>query len=177
MTHAFGERHALDPRTCVAYLALGGNIGNARATIGRALALLGDDALHVAARSSDYRTPAWGKIDQPDFINACARVHTRYSPHELLSRCLGVEAQLGRVRAERWGPRTIDIDVLTFDHRSLADEDLTLPHPALFERAFVLVPLAELAPDLVIAGVPIAAALERVDRTGIERLETDTSLP
>lgn len=161
----------------VAYLGLGGNIGDVRSAIRRALAALEDDKLRVSDRSSDYRTPAWGNVDQPDFINACARVRTSYSPHELLARCLAVERENGRVRGERWGPRTIEIDVLLFDDVSFSDAQLTLPHPALLERGFVLVPLAELAPDLMVAGLPIAEAVRRVDRQGIQRLAPDTTLP
>lgn len=164
-----GER----PRSEVeAYLALGGNVGDVRASIRRALSALAESALRVIQRSSDYRTPAWGKVDQPAFINACAYVRTTLTPHELLSRCLQVEQQLGRVRGERWGPRTIDIDLLAYDALTIGDSDLTLPHPELLNRAFVLVPLAEIAPALVIAGTRIDDALERVDTTGIERLPT-----
>ncbi len=158
-----------------AYLAFGGNIGDVRETIRGALAALEDTSLFVTRRSSDYRTPAWGNEDQPAFINACALVHTTLTPHALLSRCLQVEQRFGRVRGERWGPRTIDIDVLAYDSVTLSDDRLTLPHPQLFNRAFVLAPLAEIAPQLEIAGTRILDALERVDRAGIERLPTNRS--
>ncbi len=158
-----------------AYLAFGGNLGDVRKTIRLALSALEDQSLRVMRLSSDYRTPAWGKEDQPAFINACALVFTTLTPHDLLSRCLQVERHLGRVRGARWGPRTIDIDVLAYDSMTRSDSTLTLPHPELFNRAFVLAPLAEIAPALEIAGMRIEDALERVDREGIERLPTDRS--
>ncbi len=119
------------------------------------MAMLCDGAaVRLLARSSDYRTPPWGVTDQPPFINAVIAVATSLGPHELFSRALAVERALGRDRRRerRWGPRTIDLDLLAYDDLELNDADLTLPHPRLFERAFVLVPLAEIAPDRVIAG-------------------------
>lgn len=156
-----------------AFLALGGNLGDVRATFAQALAMLsGDGAVRVTARSSDYRTPPWGVTDQPAFINAAVAATTSLSPHELLSRALAVEHALGRDRPHehRWGPRTIDIDILAYDDIGLHDADLTLPHPRLFERAFVLLPLAEIAPDRLIAGVRVRDALARLDTSGIEKL-------
>jgi len=100
-----------------------------------------------------------------------AIVRTRLSAHELLDLCLAVEMQEGRIRAERFGPRTLDIDILAFGDLTLADERLTLPHPRLLERAFVLVPLAEIAPDLVVGGMRIEETAALIDRTGIEKLE------
>jgi len=110
--------------------------------------------------------------EQPPFINLCVAVVTDLSPHELLHRAEAIETRLGRNRARerRWGPRAIDIDVLAYDDVVLNDPDLTLPHPRLFERAFVLVPLAEIAPDRVIAGRRIADLAGQLDTSGIERL-------
>jgi 2-amino-4-hydroxy-6-hydroxymethyldihydropteridine diphosphokinase len=156
-----------------AYLALGGNVGDVRWTFARALTRLCDgEAVRLLARSSDYRTPPWGVTDQPAFVNAVIAVETSLSPHELLARALDCEHALGRDRAHerRWGPRPIDIDILAYDAVELHDPDLTLPHPHLFERAFVLVPLAEIALDRMIAGVPVRDALARVDASGIEKL-------
>jgi 2-amino-4-hydroxy-6-hydroxymethyldihydropteridine diphosphokinase len=155
-----------------ALLALGGNLGDVRATFDRAVAKLGDDRLRVTARSSDYRTPPWGVTDQPPFINACLAMETDLDPHGLLARAQAVERALGRDRAQqqRWGPRAIDIDILAYDDLTLDDADLTLPHPRLFERAFVLVPLAEIASDRVIKGIKVKAALAEVDAAGIEKL-------
>ncbi len=156
-----------------ALLALGGNVGDARATIDRAIASFCDgDAVRLLARSSDYRTPPWGVTDQPPFINAVIAVVTALSPRLLLERAQATERAFGRNRAQErhWGPRPLDIDLLAYDDRVMREPDLTLPHPRLFERAFVLVPLAEIAPDRVIAGRKIREALALLDRSGIERL-------
>ena len=156
-----------------AFLALGGNLGDVRATFTRAIAMLcGDTAVRFTARSSDYRTPPWGVTDQPAFLNAVIAVTTMLSPHALLARALDCERALGRDRTDerRWGPRPIDIDILAYDDVQLHDPDLTLPHPHLFERAFVLVPLAEIAPDRLIAGIRVRDALARVDASGIEKV-------
>jgi 2-amino-4-hydroxy-6-hydroxymethyldihydropteridine diphosphokinase len=156
-----------------ALLALGGNVGDVRANFGRAVAMLCDDvSARLLARSSDYRTPPWGVTDQPPFINAAIAVATSLTPHDLLARILGVERVLGRDRGRerRWGPRRIDIDLLAYNDLVLNDADLTLPHPRLFERAFVLLPLAEIALDRVIAGIRVGDALGRVDASGIEKL-------
>jgi 2-amino-4-hydroxy-6-hydroxymethyldihydropteridine diphosphokinase len=156
-----------------ALLALGGNVGNVRSTFDRAVAMLGDGAaVRLMARSSDYRTPPWGVTDQPAFVNAVIAVATSLTPHELFARAIAVERALGRDRRNerRWGPRSVDIDLLAYDDLTLNDADLTLPHPRLFERAFVLVPLAEIAPDRVIAGFRIGDALKRIDASGIEKL-------
>ena len=127
--------------------------------------------MRLTARSSDYRTPPWGVIDQPPFINAVIAVTTTASPHALLARAQDCERSLGRDRAneQRWGPRSIDLDLLAYDDLAVNDDALALPHPHLFERAFVLVPLAEIASDRVIAGVRVRDALARVDATGIEK--------
>lgn len=156
-----------------ALVALGGNIGDARATLDRAVAMLCDgEAVRLLARSSDYRTPPWGVSQQPPFINLCLAVATELAPHRLLARAQDVERSLGRDRAHerRWGPRTVDIDLLAYDEVTLDDGDLILPHPRLFERAFVLVPLAEIAADRRIAGIRVGDALARLDPAGIERL-------
>jgi 2-amino-4-hydroxy-6-hydroxymethyldihydropteridine diphosphokinase len=154
-------------------LGLGGNIGDVRTTFGRAVAMLcADGAVRLLARSSDYRTPPWGIVDQPAFINAVIMVATSLDPRALLARALSVERTLGRERANerRWGPRAIDIDILAYDDLVMGEPDLTLPHPHLFERGFVLLPLAEIAPDRTIAGQRVGDALSRVDVGGIEKL-------
>ncbi len=156
-----------------ALIALGGNIGDVRATFDQAVAMLCDGAaVRLVARSSDYRTPPWGVADQPPFVNAVIKVATRLAPHDLYSRAVEVERALGRERAQerRWGPRAIDLDLLAYDDLTLHDPDLTLPHPRLFERAFVLVPLAEIAPEAVIAGIRLRDVLARVDANGVEKL-------
>jgi 2-amino-4-hydroxy-6-hydroxymethyldihydropteridine diphosphokinase len=156
-----------------ALLALGGNVGDVRATLDRAIAMLCEGAdVRLTARSSDYATPPWGVEDQPRFVNLCIGVDTSLTPQALLARAQAVERALGRSREaeRRWGPRTIDIDILAYDDLILDEGDLTLPHPRMFERAFVLVPLAEIAPERVVAGRQVKAALAGLDTTGIERL-------
>jgi len=156
-----------------ALLALGGNLGDVRETLARAIALLceGGD-VRLLARSSDYATPPWGVEDQPPFVNLCIAVDTTLTPHALLARAQAVERAFGRDRASerRWGPRTLDIDILAYDDLMLNEPDLMLPHPRLGERAFVLVPLAEIAPERVIAGVRVRDALSRLDPAGIKKL-------
>jgi 2-amino-4-hydroxy-6-hydroxymethyldihydropteridine diphosphokinase len=156
-----------------AFIALGGNVGDVRSTFDSAIAMLCDGPeARLLARSSDYRTPPWGVTDQPPFINAVIAVSTTLAPHALLSRTQACERALGRDRTheQHWGPRPIDLDILAYDDLVLNDPILTLPHPHLFERAFVLVPLAEIAPDRVIAGIRVSDALQRVDAIGIEKL-------
>ena len=156
-----------------ALLGLGGNVGDVRTTLDKAITLLADNKdIILRARSSDYATPPWGVKDQPPFINLAILVETVLTPRALLERALEVERALGRDRARetRWGPRTIDIDLIAYDDLVLDEPDLTLPHPRLFERAFVLVPLAEIAPDRMIAGRKVKDALAAIDAAGIERL-------
>ena len=156
-----------------ALLAFGGNVGDARATLDRAVRDFCDGAaVRLLARSADYRTPPWGVEAQPPFINLCIKVATALSPHALLDRAHAVERVFGRDRTNevRWGPRTADIDLLAYDELTLNDPDLTLPHPRLLERAFVLVPLADIVPDQVIHGITVRDALARLDPRGIERL-------
>ena len=159
--------------TARAFLAFGSNLGDSRALVASAIAMLTQTPdIRLVARSSDYRTPPWGKTDQPAFINACAAVDTALDPHALLGRAHVVERALGRDRARetRWGPRTADIDIIAIDGVTMNAPDLTLPHPRLFERAFVLKPLAEIAGGLVVAGRRIGDAAAEIDAAGIERL-------
>ena len=156
-----------------ALLALGGNVGNSRAILDRAIGLLCDGKeVRLIARSSDYRTPPWGFKYQPHFVNLAIIVETTLGPHELLARAQEVEIRLGRdrVREKRNGPRTADIDILAYDDLTLNEPNLTLPHPRLFERAFVLIPLAEIAGDRVIAGRRVDEAARVVDAGQIHRL-------
>ena len=156
-----------------ALLALGGNVGDVRETLDRAIAKFCDGTdVTLLARSSDYRTPPWGVTEQPPFINLCIAVATRLSPGVLLARAHTIESAFGRDRANerRWGPRPLDIDILTYDDLRLDEADLTLPHPRLLKRAFVLVPLAEIVPERKIAGIKVCDALARLDTSGIEKL-------
>ena len=156
-----------------ALLAFGGNVGEVRETFDRALTMLCDGTeVRLEARSSDYATPPWGVEDQPPFVNRCIAVDTQLTPTALLARVQAIEHALGRARAaeRRWGPRPIDIDILAYDDVARDAVDLTLPHPRLFERAFVLVPLAEIVPERVIAGKRVRDALAQLDAAGISRL-------
>lgn len=156
-----------------ALIAFGGNVGDVRTTLDRAIAALCDGTeVRLVARSSDYRTPPWGVTDQPAFVNCAIATATELSPAALLARAQSVEAQFGRDRAleRHWGPRTLDIDLIAYDDIALSTPTLTLPHPRLFERAFVLAPLAEIVPDRRIQGVRVSDARARIDQAGIERL-------
>ena len=156
-----------------AYLALGGNIGDSRKILDRAVAMLSEsEAIKVLARSSDYLTPPWGMKYQAPFVNLCLAIETTLTPHKLLERTQTVELQLGRDRLveKRWGPRTCDIDILAYDDVQMSDRNLTLPHPLMFERGFVLLPLAEIAGEKVISGRRVRDWLDKVDTTGIRKL-------
>lgn len=155
------------------FIALGGNVGDVPATIASAIADIGRrPGFRLLARSANYRTPPWGNTDQPPFVNACIEIETTTEPRALLRLLHVVERAHGRdrKRERRWGPRTLDLDIIAYEGVTMHDDDLTLPHPRLFERAFVLVPMAEIAPHLVVAGRRIAEAAASSDRTGIERL-------
>ena len=156
-------------------LALGGNVGDARATVAGALRELDDGTtMRLLKRSSDYVTPPWGVEDQPPFVNAVAEVETTLTPDQVLARVQEVERVFGRDRSRehRWGPRTLDIDILAYDDLAVDIPGLTLPHPRMFQRGFVLVPLAEILPGRVINGHRVKDALTNVDTAGIERLPT-----
>ena len=155
-------------------LALGGNVGDKAASLRRALrALASEGGIELAAVSRFYRTAPWGKTDQDWFVNACALGRTRLEPEALLERIKALEVELGRAPAERWGPRVIDIDLIAYGDVTLKTDRLTLPHPELFNRAFVLVPLAEIAPDLTIAGVTVGEAAARLKAEAAEVLPLD----
>jgi len=156
----------------LAYIALGANLGDPAATVNAAFAAL--DQLpqsRLLAKSALYRTAPVGIADQPEFVNAAALIETTLAPEALLDALLAIEQTFGRVRAERNGPRTLDLDILLYDDLTLATPRLTLPHPRLHLRAFVLQPLADLAPDLAIPGRgSLAAWLPAVANQGICRL-------
>ncbi|MGH6818084.1 MAG: 2-amino-4-hydroxy-6-hydroxymethyldihydropteridine diphosphokinase [Methylovirgula sp.] len=151
-------------------LGLGSNIGDGPGNIARALRLLaGSGAIEITAVSSIYKTAPWGYLDQPPFANACALARTRLDPTQLLAAVKKVEADMGRRKTVRWGPRLIDIDILFYGDMPLATPELVLPHKELFNRAFVLVPLAEIAPQLRIGGRSVADAAAKLVDAGIER--------
>jgi 2-amino-4-hydroxy-6-hydroxymethyldihydropteridine diphosphokinase len=151
-------------------LGLGGNLGDPAAAIEAALARLEVGGVRIARRSHFYRTTPWGVADQPEFVNLCAAGETALAPAELLRLIHRAEAELGRERRERWGPRTVDIDILAYDDATVDEPGLTIPHPRLTERAFVLVPLAEIAADHVIQGRTVSEWAGAIDRAGVERI-------
>lgn len=156
-----------------AIIALGGNVGEVRATFRKAIASICDLAqARLLARSSDYATPPWGDEQQPRFVNACIEIETSLDPLALLAVLQRIEQAFGRDRARerRWGPRTLDLDLIAYDDMSLENDQLTLPHPRLFERAFVLVPLAEIASDRLIGGRRVSSGLAALSTAGIKRL-------
>jgi 2-amino-4-hydroxy-6-hydroxymethyldihydropteridine diphosphokinase len=150
-----------------AFLGLGANLGDRLSNLQAAVDLLAArEGIGVLRSSRVYETTPVGP-PQPDFLNAVLEVRTSLPPRALLRACLEVEAALGRVRGERWGPRPIDVDVLAYGSRRIVEEDLVVPHPRLAERAFVLVPLLELAPDLELPGLGPLAALRAPDADGV----------
>ena len=155
-----------------AAIGLGGNLGDAATTLRQAIEVLGAlPGTRLLRASRLYRTPAWGMTAQPDFINAVAVVETTLAPIALLEHLLAIERRFGRVRVEgeRWGPRTLDLDLLLHGEAQLDVPGLLLPHPRLHERAFALVPLVEAWPDAVIPG--IGAARERVATVAADGIE------
>jgi 2-amino-4-hydroxy-6-hydroxymethyldihydropteridine diphosphokinase len=130
-----------------AFIGIGSNLGDRAANCLRALDILQREGIRVAARSSFCETKPWGFTDQPDFINMAARVETSLPPEELLRVLLQTEKEMGRVRAGKWGPRIIDLDLLLYEDIVVDTAELDLPHPLMHEREFVLRPLAEIAPD------------------------------
>lgn len=135
------------------FLGLGTNLGDRLATLQAAVDRLDETSgVRVVRSSRVYETAPVGGPAQPDFLNAVVQVETDLSPRDVLAACLAVEEGLGRVRTERWGPRTIDIDVLTYGHEAIAEPGLDIPHPRMHERGFVLAPLLELAADPPLPG-------------------------
>lgn len=158
----------------ITYLALGANLGDRLANLRAALdALL--PAVRVLAESRPYETPPWGYTDQPAFLNMALKGETALPPETLLAHLKNIEARLGRVPTFRYGPRQIDIDILFYDDLILETPAMTIPHPRLHERAFVLVPLAEIAPDLrhPVLGKTVTELLATVDTTGIAPFSMD----
>jgi 2-amino-4-hydroxy-6-hydroxymethyldihydropteridine diphosphokinase len=155
-------------RVSRAYIGFGGNLGDPAATLRAAAAELGHRAGRVSETSPVYRSVPVGVADQPRFLNAVAAVETRLSPDALLDVLLAVEAEHGRVRDVRWGPRTLDLDLLWFEGVTRDEPRLTLPHPRAHEREFVLRPLCDLAPDLPLRGRPAREWLAGLAPQGVE---------
>ena len=156
------------------FLALGTNLGDRLANLRAALEALAPD-VRVLSHSHIYETPAWGYADQPAFLNMALKGETGLSPSALLAHLKQLETHLGRTPSFRWGPRLIDIDILFYNDLALDSPELTIPHPRLQERGFVLVPLADLAPDLrhPLLGKSIRQLLADVDVSGIEHFKEE----
>ncbi|MGJ7913683.1 2-amino-4-hydroxy-6-hydroxymethyldihydropteridine diphosphokinase [Neobacillus sp. LXY-1] len=137
----------------IAFIALGSNLGNRYDTLIEAIKMLSSDPnIKLVNKSSVYETDPVGYTDQDLFLNMVIEVRTGLSANELLEKCLATELALGRKREIKWGPRTIDLDILTYNQENIETENLTIPHPRILERAFVMIPLIEIKPDLLLAG-------------------------
>ncbi|NER31602.1 MAG: 2-amino-4-hydroxy-6-hydroxymethyldihydropteridine diphosphokinase [Symploca sp. SIO1C4] len=146
-------------------IALGSNLGDSRAILEAALDKINKTPnFTIKACSSWYKTAPIGPA-QPDFLNGCAILEVTLSPHKLLETLLGIEQDFGRVRLEHWGPRTLDLDIILFDNLILETPDLQIPHRLMRDRAFVLVPLAEIAPDWIepVSGLTVSQLVQRLD--------------
>lgn len=158
----------------VAFIAIGSNLGDRIGNIKKAASLVADGVnATLVSMSSLYETEPWGIKEQPAFVNAVMKVETALSPLELLAHTRAIEAVMGRQRELRFGPRTIDLDIIFYDDLVMDENGLTIPHQRAHERAFVMVPLAEIAPDLKhpILGKRAAEIAESLDRSGIKKLE------
>ena len=151
-----------------ATIGLGTNIGDRIENIDIAIRLLtADGSVRLVARSRNYRTAPWGVTNQDWFVNAAISIATELSPRELLERCQKVENDMGRVRRQKWGPRLIDVDILTYRDMAICEPDLVVPHPLIAERAFVLVPLRDVAPALTLAGRSLDALIADIDTSDV----------
>ena len=163
---------SVQPPAVPCAIALGSNLGESRQVLASAVQRLGDlEGITVTTQSSVYKTAPVGP-PQPDYLNACVLLETRLSPQALMAHLLALEAEFGRVRQERWGPRILDLDILFYGDQVITEPDLHIPHPRLRERAFVLVPLAEIAPDWVdpVTAQSVAQLCQAINCHGVERL-------
>lgn len=154
-----------------ATIGLGSNIGDKAANLDEAIRRLtaaGD--IRLVQRSRTYRSAPWGVTDQDEFANACISVATEIAAGDLLKRCQQVESDMGRVRLKKWGPRVIDIDILTYRDLTIQEPDLIVPHPLIAERNFVLVPLKDVAPNLKVSGVTLDALIARTGTRDLEAI-------
>jgi 2-amino-4-hydroxy-6-hydroxymethyldihydropteridine diphosphokinase len=137
------------PETHTIYLLTGANLGDRIASLNTAKRLIEEKIGRVAQASSLYETAAWGEVEQPDYLNQALEVKTALPPDKVLKAIFDIEAKLGRVRRSKWESRTIDIDILFFEDKILETKDLSIPHPRLHRRNFVLIPMLEIAPELL----------------------------
>lgn len=155
------------------YISLGTNLGNRETNLRLAVEQMAE-GIEITASSSIYETPPWGVIDQPAFLNQVAGGITSLSPFKLLSFLKRIEQKMGRMKTFRYGPRLIDLDILLYDDRQVCNPRLTIPHPRMCERAFVLVPLAEITPNALIpgTGLTVQEHLKKLEVTGIKKVDT-----
>lgn len=152
-----------------AALGVGGNLGDTQQNLINVISNLAHQLdVEVLSVSKLYKTPPWGKTDQPAFLNACILVETSLTARQLLDKCLDIEQKLGRVRAERWGPRQVDIDILYFGDEVIVEEGLEVPHPRMTDRAFVMQPLSDIAPDKLISGKLVSKWAQELHDEAIE---------
>ncbi|MFN0219276.1 MAG: 2-amino-4-hydroxy-6-hydroxymethyldihydropteridine diphosphokinase [Hyphomicrobium sp.] len=158
-----------------AILGFGSNIGDKVANLEQAIALLttsGD--VRLVRRSKVYRTAPWGVTDQDWFANACATFKTNLAPRALLERCQSVEGEMHRVRDMRWGPRNIDVDILAYRNEKICEPDLVIPHPLIAERAFVLIPLQDVAPDFTLTNRTLDQMIAAIDVNDVVAISTES---
>jgi 2-amino-4-hydroxy-6-hydroxymethyldihydropteridine diphosphokinase len=168
--HGYGDDHRKDLINHIVYLALGANLGDRPANLCAAIAALPPSVV-VRQSSPVYETPPWGLTDQPAFLNMVVKAETRLEPAALLAYLKRIEQELGRAPTVRWGPRLIDMDILFYGDLILNTPGLAIPHPRLHERAFVLVPLSDIAPDLrhPVSGKTVSELLAAVNTKGVVR--------
>lgn len=169
-------RRPNDISAVYATLGLGSNLGDAAVNVERAIAMIGQSGgIKIVARSKLYKTPPWGVLDQNWFVNGCIAIETSLVPRGLLELCQSVENEMGRVRARRWGERIIDVDILTYGNLEVSEPDLKIPHPLIAERDFVLVPLAEIAPLLMIGTKTVSELKQQIDVSFVAVLDAEPS--
>ncbi|TDX48801.1 2-amino-4-hydroxy-6-hydroxymethyldihydropteridine diphosphokinase [Orenia marismortui] len=151
------------------YLGLGTNVGDREDNLRQAISLIKDfPQTKVLLLSKIYETEPWGYTEQDNFLNMCLKLETTLSPYQLLAECQAVEKELKRKRKVRWGPRTIDVDILLYDNLNLSEEDLTIPHPRIAERNFVLIPLRDLDKKLTISNKKIDELINNNTNAGVK---------
>jgi 2-amino-4-hydroxy-6-hydroxymethyldihydropteridine diphosphokinase len=157
-----------------AYIGLGANLGDREANINRALVEIVRSGCRLAQVSSIYETEPVGFEDQPDFLNAVAEIETEAGPAELMAALDEIEQRIGRRETFKWGPRKVDLDILLYGDQSLAEDNLKIPHPEMHKRAFVLSPLAEIAPQAMHPALGLTARelSERVGQKGVRKFES-----
>lgn len=157
------------------FLLTGSNLGDRLNNLTKCTELMEAQAGRIVSRSSIYETAPWGKSDQDNFLNQALHLETTLQPHELLETCLAIEEKIGRVRREKWGSRTIDVDIIYYGNQIIDSDDLKVPHPRMAERRFVLIPINEIAPDFVhpiLKKTNARLLLECVDRLDVKIFST-----